>query len=402
MMKWEERLVDNIRKNVLWWAVAAAALLGAFIRYSFLPLMVADMEFMLKSWYDATLEGGLYAAGTVSTYSPLYMYIFPLLIKIPAPYDVAIKLVTLAMEIVLFAAVCLVVYWVAPTAKKKLYTTVAWIILCVHPLLILNGAGWGQADICFSAFSMLAVWQLLRGKSVWAMAHFGIAFALKLQAILLLPMFLVYYFCEKKFSLWQFLIIPAIWVASGVPMAFVGHSPLYAVTSYVGQVGMYAVPTYNYPNFYALLGDALSKKRMIQGMISRYGMMLSIVGLGGMATWLIVQKTRLTERAYLLLGSWCVLCCVFFMPQMHERYGMAGEILLVCWAICLGKPRGFAYVLLGTLPVSSAYCAYMFQHPMFSLQLGSVMNLALLGILTWEVLREAKITPAGPAVAEMG
>ncbi len=388
MMKWEEKLVDSIKKNVLWWAVAACALLGIFIRYSFMPLIVADMEFMLSSWYDATVEGGMNALGTISTYSPLYLYLFPILVKLPLSYSDAIKLSTLAFEVVLFVASCLTVYQVAPKDKKQRYTALTFMLLCFHPLLILNGAGWGQADICFAAFCVLAVWCLLRDKSIWAMVHMGVALALKLQAILLLPLFVIYYFTEKKFSIWQFLIIPAILVVSGLPMAFFGHSPFYAVTCYFNQVDMYAVPTYNYPNFYALLGDALSKKQMIQGMICRYGMCVAIAGLGGMAAWLIAKKRHLTDKAVLLLGAWCVLVCVFFMPQMHERYGIVSELLLLYWAVCTGKPRGFAYVLLGLVPVASAYCEYMFRQPMFSLQLGAAANMVLLAILTFEVLRE--------------
>ncbi len=390
MMKWEERLVGSIRKNILWWAVAAAGALGIFLRYSFMPLIVADMEFMLSSWYKATLEGGMAALAVESTYSPLYLYLFPLLVRLNMPYSDAIKLSTFAFEIVLFAAGCLTVYHVAPQGKKKGYTALAFILLCFHPLLILGGAGWGQSDICFAAFSILAVWCLMRGKSVWAMVHMGIALALKLQAVLLLPLFVIYYFTEKKFSLWQFLIIPAIWVATGLPMAFFGQSPLYAVTCYLGQVEMYPVPTYNYPNFYALLGDALGGKKMIHGMFSRYGMGVAIGGLGGMAAWLIAKRAKLTDSLVLVLGSWCVLCAVFFMPRMHERYGLVGEMLLLYWAVCLGKPRGYAYVLLGLLPVASAYCKYMFRYPMFPLQLGAFMNLALLGLLTWEVVRGAR------------
>ena len=390
MLKWEEKLVNSIQKNILLWAAAIAAVLGVFIRYSFMPLIVADMKFMLSSWYNATVEGGMAALAVESTYSPLYLYLFPILVKLNLPYSDAIKLSTFAFEIVLFVAVCLTVHHVAPEAKKKAYTVSAFIALCFHPLLILGGAGWGQADICFAAFSMLAVWCLLRNKSIWAMVHMGIALALKLQAVLLLPLFVIYYFVEKKFSIWQFLIIPAIWVATGFPMAFFGQSPLYAVTCYLGQMEMYPVPTYNYPNFYALLGDALGNKQMIHGMFSRYGMGAALAGLGGMTAWLIGKKARLTNRALLVLGSWCVLCCVFFMPRMHERYGLVGEMLLLCWAVCLGKPRGFAYVLLGLLPVASAYCKYMFRYPMFSLQLGGFLNLILMGFLTWEVIREVR------------
>ena len=107
-----------------------------------------------------------------------------------------------------------------------------------------------------------------------------------------------------------------------------------------------------------------------------------------------VKRVRLTDRMAVLMGAWCVLCCVFFLPRMHERYGIVGEVLLLCWAVAVGKPRGFAYVLLGLLPTMSAYAEYMFRNPFFPLQLGGAMNMALLGLLTWELLRETRGTEA--------
>lgn len=402
MMKWEAALVGSIRKNILWWAAGAAIALGAFIRYSFLPLMVADMEFFFRIWHDVARDGGLAAVAVESSWSPLYLYILTLISKLGIDSITAVKLIPLALECLLIPAACLIVYTLSPGAKKQLYTTVALILCCLSPLLILNGAGWGQADICYAAFSVLAVWLLLKDKSIWAMVSLGLALSLKLQAVFLLPAFVIYYFCERKFSLWQFLLAPAIWVLTGLPMALVGQSPLYAVTCYIGQAETYTVPTFNCPNFYALLDQAVGTKQMIQGMWSRYGMALAVAALGGMLMWLVAKRGRLEGRATVLLSAWCVLTCVFFMPRMHERYGFVGEVLLLCWAVCLGRPRGFLYVLLGMLPVVSAYAEYMFRYPLFTLQLGGFMNLALLGLLTVELFRETGTLGLSPRVAQAG
>lgn len=396
MMKWEARLATSIKKNILWWGLAAVLLLGVFIRYSFMPLLVADMEFMNLGWYEGIKAGGMKGALAPElqyTYSPLHLYLWTLTaVLFPSlPSMETLKVLSLLFEVPVILLGCLLVYRLLPAPRKALGTWVAFTLLWLHPLLLLNVAGWGQTDVFYVAPSLLALYLLMKDKPGWAMVALGVALAFKLQAIFLLPAFAIAYFCrEKKFSLLWFLLVPLVWVATGLPMVFLGESPLYAVECYFGQTDLYTKPTYNYPNWYALLGDALSSKRMIQGMLSRYGMVLAVGALGGMATWLIAKKVQLTDRTLLLLSSWCVLCCCFLLPRMHERYGLVGEVLLVCWAVCLGKPRGFAYVLLGLLPIASAYCQYMFRNPMFSLQLGSVLNLALLGLLTWEMLRETK------------
>ncbi|NLV57191.1 MAG: hypothetical protein GXY67_00305 [Clostridiales bacterium] len=396
MLKWEEKLVNSIQKNILLWAAAIAAVLGVFIRYSFMPLIVADMKFLLIPWYEAAgqggiqvlaVQGGVPEVASQSNYLPLYLYIFTAVAKLGVPSVVGIKLISVAFEVPLIAAICLLVYATSPVPRKKLNTTIAFIILCLHPLLILNASGWGQADVIYGSFSLLSVLLLTKGKNTWAMVCFAISFAFKLQALFLMPLFVMVYFCEKKLSLWQFLLVPVVVLLTSLPMGLFGHSPFYAVTCYLGQMDMYQKPTFNYPNFYAMLGEALSGKQPIQGMISRYGMALALASLGGMLVWLIVKRARLSRELLPLLGCWCILCTTFFMPRMHERYGFVGEMLLLCWAVSLGKPRGYAYLLLGVIPIASAYGEYMFRKPIFSLQLGGFLNLALLGLLTWELVK---------------
>jgi Gpi18-like mannosyltransferase len=352
------------------------------------------------NWYAAIKQNGM--AGVLApqlqwTYSPLHLYLwalaawcFPL-----ADNMLMLKAVSLVMEIGLIAMSCLLVWHTLPTERRLTGLFTAFTLLWLNPVLILNVAAWGQTDASYAALSVLSLWLLLKDRPAWAMVCFGLALAFKLQAIFLLPALVIAYFCrEKKFSLLWFLLIPAVWVATGVPMALLGQSPLYAVTVYLGQTGMYTQPTFNCPNFFALLGDALTGKQMTQGLWQRLGLVLAIGSLGGAAVWLIIARKALSERAILLLGAWCVLVCLFFLPRMHERYGMVGDVLLLLWAVAVNRPRGYAWVLLGLAPTLSAYCQYLYANPIISLQLGGALNLALLMILTWELTREVDACPA--------
>jgi hypothetical protein len=218
-----------------------------------------------------------------------------------------------------------------------------------------------------------------------------------------LPVLLIAYFCQdKRFSVLWFGLIPAVWVATGIPMALIGQSPWYAVQAYLGLTNYNLEPTLNCPNMFALLGDALGNDGMIQDMWQHYGLVLAVFALGGMAVWFIARRRRVSGRSLLLLGAWGGLGGIFFLPRMHERYGMAGEVLLILWAVQLWKPRGFLYAALGTLPTASAYCEYMFLSPMFSLQWGAALNLILLCLLTRELVRAANgdaPLPVEPLVA---
>ena len=111
-----------------------------------------------------------------------------------------------------------------------------------------------------------------------------------------------------------------------------------------------------------------------------------MAAIGCVAAYMMAGRKQLGNSTLVLLGAWCVLCCVFFLPRMHERYGIVGEVLLLCWAVWLKKPRGLLYALLSLVPILSAYAQYLFQVPFFSLQLGGVMNLVLLCMVSWEVV----------------
>lgn len=400
MMNWEQRIQNSLRKHILWWAMGAVFMLGLLIRYTFLPLMVADMEFMNIGWFDAIKAGGMANALAPQyqwTYSPLHLYLWTLAAQLfPHAEDILVlKVVSLLMEAGLMVASGLLLWATLPPKNRLLGMFVGLSVLWLSPILLLNVAGWGQTDASYTALSILSIWLLIRNRPAWSMVCFGLALAFKLQALFLLPALMVAYFCmEKKFSVLWFLLIPAVWVASGIPMALIGQSPFYAVSVYFQQTDLYSNATFNCPNLFAMLGDALVSNRMIQGMWQRYGLVLAIAALGGMATWLIYRHKTVDSRTLMLLGAWSVLVCIFFLPRMHERYGIVSEVLLALWAVALWKPRGFFYVALGMLPTVSAYCQYMFKQPIFSLQWGGVLNLVLLLLLTHELITRTKTEPA--------
>ena len=388
MTKWENALREWIRSHALALGYAAVVLLGLFLRYSFMPLLSADFKFFNIPWLDAVRTGGMRAVLNPElqyNYSALYLYLMGLLARLPLDSHTVLKGLCIAMEMLTSLAAFQLI---RSSTASRVHRFAGFSVVWLNPVLLLNAAGWGQMDTSFALLCLLAVWLLSREKPVWALAAMGAALAWKLQAILLLPLFVLYWFCGKKrFSLLSFLLVPGVWVLSGVPMALLGESPLFAVKTYLGQAAQYPQATFNYPNLFAIMGEAANQKQMVVGMFSRTGIVLAIAALGGMAVWMLQRRVCLEgSRTILLTGAWCVLCCAFFLPRMHERYAIVGELLLLAWAAGLGKPRGFLCLLASMLATLSAYAEYLFKQPFFPLQLGGVINLCVLLFLTWEMV----------------
>jgi len=392
MMKWEVKLRKWLMDHIILLAYAAVILLGLFLRYSHLPMLAADLKYMNSSWFEAIKAEGM--AGILDpaleyTYSPLHLYVWMLAAALFGKFDthLVLKAVSLAFEVGLVLATLGLLRTLLPKREQKFQRFLGFTALWLSPVLIWNVAGWGQTDALFAVFAVLAVWMLLKDQPVWGLVWLGVSLAFKLQAIFLLPLFMMAYFCgRKRFSVLWFLLVPGILVVSGFPMVLVGESPLFAVNIYLGQTDLYSEITYNYPNLYAIMGDALKVDQMTLGMYSRVGLVLCVAAMGSVAAYMMSKHKQLSDSTMVLLGAWCVLCCVFFLPRMHERYGIVGEVLLLCWAVWLKKPRGLVYALLSLLPILSAYAKYLFQVPFFSLQLGGVMNLVLLCLVSWEVV----------------
>lgn len=184
-------------------------------------------------------------------------------------------------------------------------------------------------------------------------------------------------------------------------MALIGESPLFVVNIYLGQTGMYSEITYNCPNLYAILGDALQQKQVTLGMFSRTGLCLCVAALGVAAVQIIRSHREVSGQYAVLLGAWCVLCCAFFLPRMHERYAIVGELLLLCWAVCRNRPENWVCVVLNALTTLSAYSEYMFRKPFFPLQMGGLINLAVLrtsALCCFGITRLTKRSPRYDAV----
>ncbi len=392
----EERFREYIRRNILWIAFAAVFLSGAFMRFTLRAYIVPDMMADYIPWMQTLQSGGpakLLTEFSPFPYSAMHVYLWALVARVFPHADALLLLkgVAIFFDAAQAAVGCLLVWELLPKARRLTGLFTAFTLLWLNPILLLSAAAWGQTDVIYLGLSLLSLLFLFRQKPALAMLCFGLAVAFKLQAVFLLPALMILYFCyEKKFSILWFLLIPAVWFAVRIPMQIIDSGAVSTADYLSAQTTSYADATMNAPNLHALLNEAVKSPLLPMIKWQRYSIILTVAMLGSMAAWMMIRRIKLDKQGALLLGAWCVITCVYFLPHMHERYGIAGEILLLLWAVVLWKPRGFLYVLLALLPAASAYCNYVLDREIFSLQLGGAINLVLMVALTWETVRQGK------------
>ena len=400
MFKWERRLYDTVEKHVLWVAAGAVLLLSLYARYRFWPLMNTDLVAMGK-WVDAAREGGMRGMLAQIDYSAVYCYLFYLLSKLPLPLTTygEIKLLFVGFEYLCIGA-CSLLVWRLSQKHKDRNAFAVFSLLCLSPVMVLNAAAWGQCDAMYTLFIVLSILLLIDRRTAWAFVVYGVALSLKLQAIFVLPAFLLVWFMRREKSILYFLILPAVVWLIGLPLAFFGGGLFFSFAEYTKHgASQLFWATKNYPGFYALFGALLDpfqvKEEAQLYMFMGYGAALCLGSLTAMYAVLVRRKTELSGQTLPLLFAWTALVAVFTMPYMHERYGMAGEVLLLCYAVLRGRPAGYAAWVASTAAIVAAYSGFLLQNAIIPQQIGAFVNLGVLAFLTVELLSAAPAAEGG-------
>ncbi len=198
----------------------------------------------------------------------------------------------------------------------------AGILLLLLPPVFLDSAAWKQADTFYLGFLVAAMDRALKEKWLPAWVLYGVAFVIKLQAIFLLPLLIILYFCQK-FPLRYFLIPPFFYVLAGFPAILCGGEPRYIYGRYLLQVGRYQVMTIAFPNVYNL------------GLYSGYDVLKTPAVLFTIFCFLVLFlacmrfRDRLERKDMILrLAVLSIWICVMFLPTIHQRYGLGVAVLL--------------------------------------------------------------------------
>lgn len=387
MLRVEKRFRRFLLDHFFVIAIFVVAVIGVLIRSSLFSMISGDLEYFYRGWMYAIQKGQitvLIENGNYD-YSPLVFYIYKIvgdLFKHKAKAEVLCKAIACGADV----AMCLLSFafvWSNLRSGdqrdwKRLIVFGAW---WLHPILILNGSGWGQLDCFFAFFSVCSVWLLVKERPILALLSFGVACAWKLQAVLLLPLFVFMYLCgNKRFSLVWFALIPAVMVAFGLPMMHIGVSPLWIFEAFFSQASSFSTQLVkNYPNIYVLLGKTAEAEAMYLAMM--IGFLATAFCLA--AAWMVKNKTVLANTNTILLGAWSVLMCVYFLPRMHERYAIVGEILLLVYAMLVPGRRIWTAVLLCLTAVLNAYARYLAVEIMPE-QLAAIFQMAAIVLVTLE------------------
>lgn len=385
MSKAERRFIEYIESHIHLFFAAAVLVIGCGMRLAGYHFVSHDAGAYLLKWYDQIVERGI--SEQIGNYNIPYQILICILTKLPLAPLHAYKTVSCAFDLGM-ALLSGWIVWLLAENRREEKGVLAFTLVFCSPVVILNSAVWAQCDSIYTFFGIAALFALYREKYPAAFILLGLSFAFKLQAVFFLPFFLICYVCRKKFSILYFALVPAMMVLLSVPGLIAGRSVLDIFGIYSEQTKIYSRVYANFPNVYTLAADAGGSGEYT--MFRWYAIMLTILVLGT-GLYLCVQKgARLwNAQVFWAVVLWSLYSCTFFLPNMHERYAYALEVLSILY--CFITPAGIPFaIVINVLPVFS-YCDYLFGYRALSLPVSSLISLAVYACLTfWTFIGSAR------------
>lgn len=373
------------------------------IRALCLDHITKDYEDFLSQWYVYfKFNGGFDAiAGSVGDYNVPYLYFMAAISYSSVPDLYLIKLFSILWDVVLAWGCLRLVRSLVRERQGSFAPPIAFGTALLLPTVVLNGACWGQCDAIYGALAVHAVSLLLEGWNKTSIALMAVAFAFKLQAIFVLPLWGVLWLAGKvKFrELWVF---PLTYLLVILPAVVMGKPLIDILNIYFTQMGEYPRLVLNAPSVYQFIpyGTQLNEERASRlGIIAAGALVLALLALG---LWLRERLNRETAMAA------AVVLCIgvpFFLPHMHERYFFLADVFALCWA-CVNVRRVPVAVLACGASLAS-YCVYLrlkynfvlrMSGTTFVMALEALAMLAALVLAVRELAREIKRSEGGLAI----
>lgn len=366
--------------------IIVTSILAFVIRFIFFDIKSPDYQDYISKWGEyLTNHNGLLGIRSIgSDYNVPYLYILACFTYLPLNYMFKVKLFSIIFDYVGAVACYLVVKRLLKNNKNsKFISTVIYSLVLFTPTVILNSSAWAQCDIIYVTFILFSIYYLLDEKYFKSFLFYGIAMSFKLQAIFILPLYIILYFNKKKFSIVNFFIIPIINFILYIPALLFGRPLNLLWNVYFKQVGEYSSLTLNFPNIYNLIyGNKL---------FGEFGMIFTLIIIGILFMYILDRRNELTKIQIIELVLLLVLVETYFLPSMHDRYMFLADILSIVYFTVRKKniivPIGINVMSL------NVYMTYLFGITPIPMALAAVIQFFIVSkvLIEFIIVKDKKI-----------
>lgn len=363
-----------------------ATVFGCYIRYALRDVVAGDYKMFFEPWVATLREAGggfkgLSAEFEYVDYTTPYLLILSFISICPLFNTlILMKMVSIFFDFVAAIAVGFIVY---DMTGKKQSGYMAYTVMLFVPTIVANSAMWAQCDIIFTSFVMLSLLYMLRDKPRISLIFYGVAFAFKLQTLFIAPLYLLLW-VKKKMKIQHFLWLPIVYFIGIIPSWIAGKNLWDLLTVYLfqanGEMDIYKL-SHKFPNVYQIIGtDSFLREYADAGIYFTLAVLMVLM-------YYIAQKNFVfTKDLIIRMGMFFVMVVVFFLPHMHERYGILADVLSVI--VAFSNPKKFYVPLIAIGCSFAGYTLYLAQQTVIPLSVYAILYAGLIIDLGIGIYRE--------------
>jgi len=358
-----------LKKNSYIYIAVLALGLAFVLRGSQMNYQSGDYNTFLSKWVEYfRVDGFKGLSESVGNYNVPYLYFLALFSYLPLKDLYLIKLLSVFFDVVLAFGMMKLASVFTRSAPKQL---AAYLITLLLPTVIINGAMWGQCDSIYVSLAVLALWLALTDRPKLSMVFMALSFSFKLQAVFLMPIYLVLLFA-KKIKLWHFLIFPATYIVEILPAVLCGRPFMDTLTLYLHQADSVGSGlNYNSPSFFAMVSGDVNVAAL-----SAVGVCAAFLFVFAILIWAWYKRENLNNAAILGIALLFAAGIPFLLPHMHDRYFFLLDVLTLLPAVIwVGYAPCAVFASFASLLCYYSYFTYAYVLP---LRYGSFALIAVL------------------------
>jgi len=345
--------------------IATIIWLALIVRIPGLPSVNQDYNAFLSRWFDTIKTNGGFSAlkNSMGDYTQPYLYLLTLGTYTNINKLFYIKILPFVFEIM---AAFFIMKIVNMKYKNEKIGYLSFGILLLIPTVILNGSVWGQCDIIYTAFVIASIYYILREKPITSILFYGIALSFKLQAIFILPLFLILLF-KNRIKIYHLLLIPLSYLVLSIPSLIVGRPLKDILLTYVNQSSEYTNLTYNAPSIYQWFTSSFFSNTTLIGNIGIIFTLVVVLSI----IYISVRYIKVIKYETIIeLSLLFAVIVPFLLPRMHERYFFMADIISLLYAFCFPKKLYVAIII----PLISLFCYLPF---LYNTSTDSIVDLSI-------------------------
>jgi len=363
-------------------AAGLLLLLAIGLRYPAMGHATPDYEIFLSVWVQHFRDNGGFAAlaDPIGNYNLPYLYFLALFSYIPIDDLYLIKLLSILFDMILAWYAMRILGLYTSSAAKRLFT---FFLVLFLPTVFLNGAVWGQCDSIYAAFALMALYYAMKGDGLYACIFVSLSLAFKLQAIFILPAFLLF-LLSGRVRLWHLLACPLTYLLCILPAVMLGHSFSSAILFYVNTAGTAGSGlNYNSPSLFAFLSGGTQ-----DAMLGKVGIAAAFLLVILIYAGLWKQRKSLSNETLLAASLLFVVGIPLLLPHMHDRYFFLADVLAVPFG--LSRLRRMPVPVLIQFASLLGYHAYLLQRYLLPMKYGAAALVLAAALLILELRGQEK------------